>query len=101
MKMKPMGDQLLLNVIKQETKSVSGIILSADASTFGKAEVIATGDGVRTMTGDLIEMTCNVGDTVIAPTSKLSGKNGNEITLEDETYVLVREMDIAMVSTHN
>jgi len=98
MKMKPMGDQLLLKAVKKETKSTSGIILSADAETFGRAEVIATGDGVRTMTGDLIEMTCKVGDIVIAPTSKLSGKNGNEIKLEDETYVLVRESDIAMVS---
>ena len=98
MKMKPMGDQLLLKTIKQETKSASGIILSADASTFGRAEVIAVGDGVRTMTGDLIEMTCKVGDIVIAPISKLSGKNGNEIELEDEKYILVREADIAMVS---
>ena len=98
MKMKPMGDQLLLKAIKQETKSASGIILSADASTFGRAEVIAIGDGVRTMTGDLIEMTCKVGDIVIAPISKLSGKNGNEIELEDEKYILVREADIAMVS---
>jgi len=43
-------------------------------------------------------MTCKIGDIVIAPIAKLSGKNGNEIELEDETYVLVREMDIAMVS---
>ena len=93
-----MGDQLQLKAIKQETKSASGIILSADASTFGRAEVIAIGDGVRTMTGDLIEMTCKVGDIVIAPISKLSGKNGNEIELEDEKYILVREADIAMVS---
>ena len=98
MKMKPMGDQLLLKVIKQETKSASGIILSADASTFGRAEVIDVGEGVRTMTGDIIPMTCNIGDTIIAPVSKLSGKNGNEIVLDDETYVLVRESDIAMVS---
>ena len=98
MKMKPMGDQLLLKPIKQETKSASGIILSADSSTFGKAEVINVGEGVRTMTGDIIPMTCKIGDIVIAPIAKLSGKNGNEIELEDETYVLVREMDIAMVS---
>ena len=34
-----------------------------------------------------------------SPVSKLSGKNGNEVKLEDEAYVLVRESEIAMVST--
>jgi len=98
MKMKPIGDQLLLKPIKEETKSEHGLILSANSSTYGKAEVIATGVGVRTMTGDLIEMSCKKGDTVLLPVRFLSGKNGNEVTLDGNKYVLVRESEIAMKS---
>ena len=98
MKMKPIGDQLLLKPIKEESKSEHGLILSSDSSAYGKAEVIASGIGVRTMTGDLIEMVCKTGDTVLLPTRFLSGKNGNEVKLDGETYVLVRESEIALVS---
>ena len=46
-----------------------------------------------------ISMTCKIGDTVLTPTRLLSGKNGNEVTFEDERYILVRESEIVMVST--
>jgi co-chaperonin GroES (HSP10) len=100
MKMKPMGDQLLIKAKdKSENTSKSGIILSSTETQFGYGEVIAVGDGIYTQTGDRIKMTCKVGDTVLAPTRLLSGKNGNEITLDGENYVLVRESEISMVST--
>ena len=99
MKMKPMGDQLLLKVKEQQEKTYKGIILAASTSTYGYAEVIAIGPGLFTQTGDQIPMTCKVGDTVMAPERLLSGKNGNEIVLEDVKYLLVRESEISMVST--
>ena len=46
-------------------------------------------------------MTVKKGDIVLAPVNKLSGKNGNEVKLENETYVLVRESEIAMVSDNS
>jgi len=98
MKMKPMGDQLLLKAKETSTKTKSGIILTANSNVYGYADVIDAGPGLFTQTGDRIPMSIKVGDTVLAPVSKLSGKNGNEVKLEDETYVLVRESDIAMVS---
>jgi len=96
--MKPMGDQLLLKAKETSTKTKSGIILTANSNVYGYADVIDAGPGLFTQTGDRIPMSIKVGDTVLAPVSKLSGKNGNEVKLEDETYVLVRESDIAMVS---
>jgi len=44
-------------------------------------------------------MTCKVGDTIMAPARLLSGKNGNDVTIDDIDYVLVRESEILMVST--
>ena len=98
MKMRPMGDQLLLEPKANENKTKSGIIMSADSAVYGYAVVIAAGPGLYTQTGDRIPMSCKIGDTVVAPVSKLSGKNGNEITFDDKKYVLVRESEISMVS---
>ena len=99
MKMRPMGDHLLLKRKQDESKTKSGIIMSANESVYGYAEVIAAGPGIFTQTGDRISMTSKPGDTVIAPSRVLSGKNGNEITFEDERYVLVRESEIVMISS--
>jgi len=98
MKMIPMGDQLLLKAKKDENKTKSGIIISSDSTEFGYAEVIAVGPGLCTQTGDRIAMTCKIGDTILLASRFLSGKNGNEITLEDKRYLLVRESEVAMVS---
>ena len=98
MKMKPMGDQLLLKAHETQTKTKSGIILTATNDVYGYADVIDAGPGLFTQTGDRIPMTVKKGDTVLAPVNKLSGKNGNEVKLENEAYVLVRESEIAMVS---
>jgi|TARA_R100000084_G_C4561096_1_gene104638 co-chaperonin GroES (HSP10) len=99
MKMKPMGDQLLLKAREQKENVVNGIILTTNTPEYGYADVIAVGPGLFTQTGDKIPMTCRVGDVVIAPSRLLSGKNGNEIVLEEEKYLLVRESEISMVST--
>ena len=99
MKMKPMGDQLLLKAREQKEKTYKGIILTTGTSEFGYADVIAVGAGLFTQTGDKIPMTCRVGDVVMAPLRLLSGKNGNEVVLEDVKYLLVRESEISMVST--
>ena len=99
MKMKPMGDQLLLKAREQKENIVNGIIITTGAIEYGYADVIAVGPGLFTQTGDKIPMTCKVGDVVIAPYRLLSGKNGNEVTLDDKKYLLVRESEIAMVST--
>jgi chaperonin GroES len=98
MKMRPMGDQLLLKAKQNENKTKSGIILTETDSAYGYAEVISVGPGLFTQTGDKIPMQCKVGDTVMAPMRLLSGKNGNEIKFEDEKYILVRESEISMLS---
>ena len=100
MKMKPMGDQLLLKAREQKENVVNGIILTTNTPEYGYADVIAVGPGLFTQTGDKIPMTCRVGDVVIAPSRLLSGKNGNEVVLEEEKYLLVRESEISMVSNN-
>ncbi len=98
MKMKPMGDMLLLKAEEKSSTTKSGIILTANEDIFGYAEVIDVGPGLFTQTGVKIPMTVKKGDTIMAPVGKLSGNNGNQIKLEEDMYVLVRESEIAMVS---
>ena len=96
MKMKPMGDQILLKKQSGQETTKSGIILTANAANYEYANVEAVGPGLFTQTGDRIPMTCKVGDTVLLHSRLLKGDN--EVTFEDEKYVLVRESEIAMVS---
>tara|TARA_Y100000593_G_scaffold36534_2_gene70998 strand:- start:1173 stop:1478 length:306 start_codon:yes stop_codon:yes gene_type:complete len=101
MKMKPVGDHLLLKKQGGQEKTKSGIILTATNDAYGYADVIAVGTGLYTQTGNKIPMICKEGDVVLAPVSKLSGKNGNEVKLDGEKYILVREADIVMVSDNS
>ena len=96
MKMKPMGDQILLKKQAGQETTKSGIILTANAANYEYADVHAVGPGLFTQTGDRIPMTCKVGDTVLLHSRLLKGDN--TVTFEDEKYTLVRESEIAMVS---
>jgi len=98
MKFKPMGDYLLVKKQAGQEKTKSGIILTGDNDTYGYADVIDVGPGIFTQTGDRIAMACKVGDTIIVPNRLLSGNNGNEVKINDEKYLLVRESEVVMVS---
>ena len=99
MKMKPMGDQLLMKKQKGQEKTKSGIILTSGQDNYEYADVIAVGPGLFTQTGDRIPMTCKIGDTVLLHGRLLKGDN--EVKFENEKYVLVRESEISMVSSSN
>ena len=95
MKMKPMGDQILLKKQEGQETTKSGIILTANAANYEYANVEAVGPGLFTQTGDRIPMTCKVGDTVLLHSRLLKGDN--EVKIDNEKYVLVRESEIAMI----
>tara|TARA_Y100001937_G_scaffold80699_1_gene109272 strand:- start:200 stop:496 length:297 start_codon:yes stop_codon:yes gene_type:complete len=98
MKMKPMGDQILVKKQEGQEKTKSGIILTSGTANYEYADVIAVGPGLFTQTGNRIPMTCKVGDVVLCHARLLKGDN--EITLNDEQYILLRESDISMVSNN-
>ena len=96
MNMKPMGDQILLKKKESQTKTKSGIILTANTNNYEYAEVISVGPGLFTQTGDRIPMTVKEGNTILLHTRLLRGDN--EVIINDEKYVLVRESEISMIS---
>ena len=98
MKMKPMGDQILIKEEAKAEKTDSGIILVDGAynEEFVYAEVIAIGPGLFTQTGNRLPMSVNPGDTVLISKNNLGSQK--KIKFDGTEYILVREMEISMVS---
>ena len=98
MKMKPIGDQILIKEEAKAEKTESGIILVDGAynEEFVYAEVISIGPGLFTQTGNRIPMSVKPGDTILISKNNLGGQK--KVKLDDTEYILVREMEISMVS---
>ena len=98
MKMKPMGDQVLLKEHEKSDKTESGIILveAGYNEEFVYADVISVGPGLFTQTGNRIPMSVKMGDCILISKNNLGGQK--KIKFDGEEYILVREMEIAMVS---
>ena len=88
MKIKPLGDKVLVQRLAAEEKTASGLYLPESAKEKPqRGTVVAVGDGKKDE-----PMTVKVGDTV------LYGKySGTELTLEDKDYMIMRESDILAV----
>jgi len=92
MKLVPLGDRVVLKQVEAEEKTASGIILASKAQEKPlQAEVIAVGPGGM-VDGKEIAMQVKVGDKVIY--SKFSG---NEVKLDNEEYIIVRQNDILAI----
>ena len=90
MNVKPLSDRLIVSRAEKEEKTVGGIVLPESAKEKPiEGKVIATGEGRRTDSGQLIPMQVKVGETV------LFGKYaGTEIKLNGQEYVVLREDDV-------
>lgn len=92
MKLRPLGDRVVLQHQKAEEKTQSGIILPDSAKEKPQeAVVIAVGQG-KGEDGKEIEMQVKVGDKVI-----YSRYAGTEIKLDDQEYIVVGQSDIIAV----
>ena len=92
MKLVPLGDRVVLKQVEAEETTASGIILAAKAQEKPvTAEVIAVGPGGM-VDGKEVTMQVKVGDKVI-----YSKYAGNEVKLDGEEYIIVRQNDILAV----
>jgi chaperonin GroES len=90
MKMKPLGDRVVIKPAEAEEKTKGGIILPDTAKEKPVVgEVVAVGPGKVADDGKKIVMEVKVGDKV------LYGKySGTEVTIEGDEYLIMRESDI-------
>ncbi|MBN1944944.1 MAG: co-chaperone GroES [Bradymonadales bacterium] len=93
MKVKPLGDRVLVRRTEEESLSKGGIIIPETAKEKPiRGIVAAAGPGERQKEGDRRPMAVKEGDKVIF------GKYaGTEIKIEGEEYLIVRESEILAV----
>ena len=92
MKLVPLGDKIVLKQLEAEETTKSGIVLPGQAKEKPQeAEVIAVGPGGM-VDGKEVTMQVKPGDKVI-----YSKYAGNEVKLEGEEYIVVRQNDILAV----
>ena len=90
MKLVPLADRVVLKQSTPEEKTKSGIILTSQTQEKPQqAEVVAVGPGGLV---DGKEVTMQVGDVVI-----FSKYAGNEVKLDDEEYIIVKQSDILAI----
>lgn len=94
MKIRPLGDRVLVEPLAAEEVSAGGIVLPGTAQEKpAEGKVIAVGEGKKTDDGKVIPVSIKVGDKVI-----YSKYGGNEIKTSDgKEYLVVREDDIYAV----
>ena len=92
MKIRPLFDRVVIKSCEVEETTKSGLILTGNAKEQPQmAEVIAVGPGGG-VDGKDVTMSVNVGDKVI-----YSKYAGNEVKLDGEEYIIVRQSDILAV----
>jgi len=90
MKIRPLGDRILLKRVEEEEKSKGGIIIPDTAKEKPQeGKVIAVGKGKVLEDGKVMPLEVKAGDRV------LFGKYaGTEVKIEGEEHLIVREDDI-------
>ena len=90
MKIRPLGDRILIKRIKDQEKSKGGIIIPDTAKEKPQqGKVVAVGPGGRDESGKLIPIDVKVGDRV------LFGKwSGTEVKIDGIEYLIMKESDI-------
>ena len=93
MKLKPLGDRLIVRAIEEEETTASGLVLPDTAKEKPqKGKVLAVGDGKLDDDGKRIPLDVKAGDLI------LFGKySGQEIKLDGEEYLIMREDEVLAV----
>ena len=94
MNIKPLSDHILIEPIKEEEKTKSGIFLP-DTAQKEKPEqvlVVAVGDGKKTDDGKIIPVSVRAGQKVL-----FTKYGPTEIKVEGKEYLIAREEDILAI----
>src|SRR6187397_1401647 len=90
MKLKPLGDRLIVKPSDEEETTASGIVLPDTAKEKPqKGKVVAVGDGAVNEDGSRRPLDVSEGDEVL-----YSKYGGNEIVIDGEDLLVMRESDV-------
>jgi len=93
-KIKPIGGNILVKPVEEETKTSAGIVLPdiIDKEKPQKGKVVAVGTQRLSNTGTKIEFNVKVGDIVM-----FKKYSPDEIEVEKEKYLIMSEDDVLAV----
>ena len=91
MKLKPLGDRLIVKAIDEQETTASGLVLPDTAKEKPqRGKVVAVGDGAWDEDGEKrIPLDVSEGDEVL-----YSKYGGTEVTVEGEDLLVLRESDV-------
>ena len=93
MKLKPIGDKIIVERMEPETKTKGGIVLPEAAKEKPKeGKIIAVGQGKLLDNGTRMAPTVKVGERVI-----FTSYAGNEVKVNDKEYLIMSEDDILAI----
>ena len=93
MKLKPLGDRIVVKVVTRDEKTKGGILLPDTAKEKPtEGEVIAVGTGKVLDNGQKQPVEVKVGDRII-----FSKYAGTEVTVDGEELVIVSERDVLAI----
>ena len=92
-KVRPLGDRILVKRLEEEEVMKGGIIIPDTAKEKPqRGEVIAVGLGRLDEEGKRVPLDVKVGDSI------LFGKYaGNEVTIDEDEYLIMREDDVLAI----
>ena len=90
MKLKPLGDRVIVQAIEEEETTASGIVLPDTAKEKPqRGKVLAVGDGKHGEDNERIPLDVAEGDEVL-----YSKYGGTEVTVEGDELLVLRESDV-------
>jgi len=94
MNIKPISDHILIEPIKEEEKTKTGILLpdSAEKEKPEQGKVIAVGPGKKDESGKVVPLEVKPGDRVL-----FTKYGPTEIKVEDKDYLIAKEEDILAI----
>ena len=92
MKLKPLGDRVIIKMMEAEEKTKSGLILTGSAKEKPEVALIVEVGPGGLVDGKEVKMTVKKGQKVI--TGKYSG---TEVKVDGEEYTIVRQSDILAI----
>ncbi|WP_096271773.1 co-chaperone GroES [Paucisalibacillus globulus] len=90
---RPLGDRVVIELVEQEEKTASGIVLPDSAKEKPQeGRIVAVGTGRVTDSGERVALEVSEGDRIIF--SKFAG---TEVKYDGKEYLILRESDILAV----
>lgn len=94
MQIKPLADHVLIEPIKEEEITKTGILLpeTAEKERPEQGRVVAVGPGKKTSAGKIVPLEVKEGDKVL-----FTKYGPSEIKVEDKEYLIAKEEDILAI----